>query len=337
MPAEYVTIDAEFEMGVDLDNLRWCLNSQATNTAATPCGIFFNPVEIDTADTSASGVWATINSIVKESGKYVILDLSACTAKHGSTPNTIEGKDFSPSQNNFNIIQDNQFIKGVVLPSTLTSIGNDAFDGCCDIVSVSLPDGLTSIGAGAFSNCTLLASISIPSDVTSLGFGAFSSCHALSSVTILSGNITTIEDTTFRNCISLGSITIPSGVTSIGQHAFAACVGLTHISIPGSVASLGIQAFAECSKLVSVTFGTGSNIVSEWRDDTFGVPSQFYDRGWHLTTFETGASLWAAYTGTPTKAGNYTLDLTLDDQVIEDDYYYNYDYGVITAASWSKD
>jgi hypothetical protein len=56
--------------------------------------------------------------------------------------------------------------------SKLTTIGNSAFLGCTTIHDIQLPDTVTTIGANAFSGCTNLASISIPYNVTSSGLGA---------------------------------------------------------------------------------------------------------------------------------------------------------------------
>ena len=57
--------------------------------------------------------------------------------------------------------------------SHLTTIGDSAFLGCTTIHDIQLPDTLTTIGANAFSGCYNLASISIPYNVTSIGAGAF--------------------------------------------------------------------------------------------------------------------------------------------------------------------
>ena len=57
--------------------------------------------------------------------------------------------------------------------SKLTTIGANAFSGCSTIHDIQLPDTVTTIGANAFSGCYNLASISIPYNVTSIGAGAF--------------------------------------------------------------------------------------------------------------------------------------------------------------------
>ena len=62
-------------------------------------------------------------------------------------------------------------IKSVVIPSTLKSIGKEAFD-FNQISSVTLSNGLKMIGNNAF-NDNQLTSVTIPSSVTSIGYGAF--------------------------------------------------------------------------------------------------------------------------------------------------------------------
>ena len=69
-------------------------------------------------------------------------------------------------------------IKGV----TVTCIGNDAFDNCRSLTSVTIPDSVMSIGDSAFRYCTSLTSVTIPDSVTSIGDWAFSGCKSLTNV-----------------------------------------------------------------------------------------------------------------------------------------------------------
>ena len=82
------------------------------------------------------------------------------------------------------------------IPQSVTSIANEAFQGCSMLESVSIPASVTSIGYYAFRGCTSLESVSFPASVTSIGYWAFG------------------------DCTSLVSITIPSSVTKIGSSAF---------------------------------------------------------------------------------------------------------------------
>ena len=140
---------------------------------------------------------------------------------------------------------------------TVISIGEEAFDNCHSLTSVTIPDSVTSIGDYAFYRCLSLASVNIPDGVTSIGYGAFSECHNLTSVTI-PGSVTSIGDYAFSACYDLISVTIPGSVTSIGDYAFSECSSLTSVTIPGSVTSIGNYAFYDCSRLTSVTFA-GAN------------------------------------------------------------------------------
>ena len=51
--------------------------------------------------------------------------------------------------------------RNTVIPTTVTAIGNVAFDGCVLLDAITIPEGVTTIGRKAFSNCPAL------SDVTS--------------------------------------------------------------------------------------------------------------------------------------------------------------------------
>ena len=145
-------------------------------------------------------------------------------------------------------------IKELVIPNSVTRIGNNAFDGCNSLTSVMIPNSVTSIGNSAFSGCGGLTSITIPNSVTSIGNNAFSGCSGLTSV-IIPNSVTTIENGVFSDCRGLTSVTISNSVTSIGNGAFSGCSGLTSVMIPNSVTTIGEDAFSGCNVLTSVTLG----------------------------------------------------------------------------------
>ena len=140
----------------------------------------------------------------------------------------------------------------VVIPDSVTSIGEWAFKYCYNLTSITIPDSVTSIGDSAFYDCTGLTSITIPNSVTSIGEWAFNGCTGLTSVTI-GNSVTSIGNYAFRDCTGLNSVTIPDSVTSIGEDAFQNCTGLTSITIPNSVTSIGNYAFYNCTSLVDIT------------------------------------------------------------------------------------
>ena len=135
----------------------------------------------------------------------------------------------------------------IVIPSEyngkpVKSISNDAFENS-RITSVLIPDSVTFIGNNAFSWCKNLASITIPDSVTTIGDYAFDSCKNLASITI-PDSVTTIGSYAFYSCESLTSITIPDSVTTIGSYAFYNCESLTSITIPNSVIYMNSKVFS---------------------------------------------------------------------------------------------
>ena len=143
-------------------------------------------------------------------------------------------------------------LTSVTIPDSVTSIGNNAFQGCTGLTSVIIPDSVENIGSNAFNYCTSLTSVNIPDSVENIGSNTFNYCTNLTSITI-PDSVTTIENGAFQGCSGLTSVTIPDSVTSIGNSAFSGCSGLTSVTIGNFVTSIGNGAFGGCSSLTSVT------------------------------------------------------------------------------------
>ena len=93
---------------------------------------------------------------------------------------------------------------------------------------IDIKDGTKGIGEEAFNGCSGLTSLTIPNSVTSIGYRAFYGCSGLTSLTI-PNSVTSIGENAFSGCSGLTSLTIPNSVTSIGKNAFYCCSGVKEI------------------------------------------------------------------------------------------------------------
>ena len=149
----------------------------------------------------------------------------------------------------------------LILPDTLTKIGNRAFYNNTDLISITLPFSLTSIGDNAFYYCDSLTSVTFESgsQLTSIGKSAFSRT-AITSITIPS-SVISIGNNAFTSCENLRNVTFESGsqLTSIGQEAFYSSP-IASITIPSSVTSIGSSAFTG----TNTVYYTGSATGAPW-------------------------------------------------------------------------
>lgn len=147
----------------------------------------------------------------------------------------------------------------------MTSIGENAFESCKSLTSVTIPGSVTSIGNGAFWYCSNLESINV-SENNMIYFSQDGILYSkvkmkiiyvpdgIKESVVIPDSITFIGNNTFNGCKSLTSVIIPGSVTSIGNDAFSGCTSLTSVTIPDSVTFIGSEAFYGCSNLKSMTF-----------------------------------------------------------------------------------
>jgi len=191
----------------------------------------------------------------------------------------------------------NSGVTELVTPTSLRTIGKNAFLNCTALKKVILQDGLKEIQHDAFLNCSAIETLHIPQSVTDayhnlLGEGAglvnlqlFSNAivdfcnYASLETVVIGGAVRETWGSGFKNCTSLSSVAINAPIQKIKHEAFANCKalsrielpdslgsigssafegsGLTEITIPDSVTEIGRSAFADCAQLRSVTVGSG--------------------------------------------------------------------------------
>ena len=158
---------------------------------------------------------------------------------------------------------------------TVTGIGDQAFNWCSGLNSITFPSTITTLGNNIFKSCSYITEV-----IVDAGNTAFSSENGVlfnkNKTTLIyypsnkegaysiPNTVTTIGDGAFQYCgSSLTEVTIPSSVTSIGASAFSGCRSLTSITIPNSVTTIGKAAFKSCYDLASVTLSNAITSISE--------------------------------------------------------------------------
>ena len=105
------------------------------------------------------------------------------------------------------------------IPSSVTSIGDYAFNGCENLTGIAIPHGVTSIGTGAFQNCVFLGNITIPSSVNSIGSGAFNLPYNARVVTMLSTTPAKLGGDSVFDVVGTNKIVVPAGCGDIYKAA----------------------------------------------------------------------------------------------------------------------
>ena len=173
----------------------------------------------------------------------------------------------------------NETLTKVILPDSITEIGNSAFSLCAKLTSVTFPANLKTIGNNAFSSCGELLAAELKNGVTSIGNGTFSSCSKLASITIPK-SVTSIGEAAFRSTAWLaaqqaknslvifnhilidgttasGDVVVPDTVTGICNQAFIGCKNMTSIRLPAGLKNLNDDLFKECAGLKTVILPDG--------------------------------------------------------------------------------
>lgn len=118
---------------------------------------------------------------------------------------SFSNRDSNPLNTAHHIFLNGVEIKDLVIPNSVTNIGNNVFSGCSGLTSVAISNSVTSIGNSAFSDCTGLTSVSVGNSVMNIGEMAFLGCSNLNSV-YLGEIVSSIGYSAFGNCSNLTDV-----------------------------------------------------------------------------------------------------------------------------------
>jgi hypothetical protein len=158
-------------------------------------------------------------------------------------------------------------ITSIQFPTSMETIGDDAFSECKRLTSLYLPDSITQLGRAAFRGCEALKDVRFPNGIKRIGtnaFGftgieevilpgsveeigsfAFNECSKLQRV-ILPNKLRTIDQQAFQYCEQLQSVDFPEGLEQIAFQSFNGCYNLRQVILPDSLIQIGDRAFGGC-------------------------------------------------------------------------------------------
>ena len=234
-------------------------------------------LEMENATTTASGTavchLSGIRALSATASAVVIpadisVDLSSLGPEYSN-------KNFSVVSVAAEAFKNYQYVSSVVIPNTVNYLGNYAFYGCTNLVSVTFSDNITVIGTECFYGCKALkgntnidGELLLPRSLASVGSGAFGNCPLLSNLNAkdctdfcnINGdgilyNIESSESYRLVQCPAGNTATeleIKEPVFAIDPEAFIYCTKLKKVTVGDSVRSIREKAFYGCSSLESV-------------------------------------------------------------------------------------
>lgn len=143
------------------------------------------------------------------------------------------------------------------LPDGVKVIGKNAFKDCTSFAEFVVPSTVTEIGDSAF-DATVIKTINIPVGVEIIGEGVFTNCAELTAINVAPKNrkFASVDgilyDAEIKNLIccpagKTGTVVVHDNAVAIGGDAFIGCTGIDVVEIPDSVAEIAPNAFNGCS------------------------------------------------------------------------------------------
>lgn len=132
--------------------------------------------------------------------------------------------------------------------------------GCDNLTSVTIPTSVKTIGANAFKSARSLGTIELHDDITAIGGGAFQGCISMEEIT-LPKNLTVVEGNLFNGCTNLKKVNLHNDITSIGSYAFVDCHALENLTLPKNLTTIGSEAFGYCHSLKHIDIPEGVKTI----------------------------------------------------------------------------
>lgn len=161
----------------------------------------------------------------------------------------------------------NAFIGGVLMPNTVTYVGEGGFSDCLNLKKIVFSDNLSFLGNGAFMACVSLEF----NEYKGIGYlGSKNNPYLILKEVLdkskteyeINPNTRFISSHGFDNCRNLIQLTVPDSVISIGSDCFQLCESLTYVTLSKNLKSIEGLTFSNCAKLESVTMFEGITSIN---------------------------------------------------------------------------
>ncbi len=232
--------------------------------------------------------------------------------------------------------------RGATIPNHATSIGNGAFNGLLGVNELIIPASIESIGDWAFDGCEELKTVInysgllltkgsidhgyvayyaenvtnitgivddyvfLTIDTANYLIDYIGETDALVLPNDFNGEDYTIVSGAFKNKKAITNITLSNGVTEIGDSAFARCTALEELNISATVGKIGKGITAECNALAAIS-------VAEW-NTTFDSREECNAVISNIEYIASGDTTWVATTS-PEAGNTYILECPLFNKV----------------------
>ena len=271
-----------------------------------------------------------------ENGEVTITDYTG-TREHVLIPSEIGGFPVTA-------LADKAFyekhVTTVVVPDSVTEIGDLCFSGDNYLVSLTLPDGLAELSYGALESCYSLLDFELPKGLKTIGAGALQAIFYLTHLTIPAG-VTDIEQMNFLMMHGLEEVSVaegstsftydaengllmtadkarllhcffhlapqkeiilPEGMKTIDPFAFHYDVTVEKIVLPEGAETIGLLAFGICPKLTEIVIPASVTAIGVMEGQAGSGSITSFAQNVLVTPEGSPAWDWAQKTGVTVKA-----------------------------------
>lgn len=209
------------------------------------------------------------------------------------------------------------YLLSLTLPDGLAELSYGALESCYSLMDFELPKGLKTIGAGALQAIFYLTHLTIPAGVTDIEQMNFLMMHGLEEVSVAEGStsftydaenglLMTADKARLLHCFfhlaPQKEIILPEGMKTIDPFAFHYDVTVEKIVLPEGAETIGLLAFGICPKLTEIVIPQSVTAIGTVEGQAGSGSITSFAQNVLVTPEGSPAWDWAQKTGVTVKA-----------------------------------